>query len=97
MNWIADMPLIDRRGYSTFESIFLFMEQTKEDVIKAVGKNVRKFRKEKKMSIENLSSVASIDYSQLVRIENGKVNTSIYNMFLIAEALNIAIAELLLL
>ncbi len=73
------------------------MVYSKEDIIKAVGKNVRKHRKEKKLTIETLSIKASIDYSQLVRIENGKVNTSIYNMFLIAEALNIATYELLLL
>lgn len=70
------------------------MYHTKENLIKGVGKNIRRIREEKKLSIEHLASQASIDYSQLIRIENGKINTSIYNVYLIAKALEVTVCDL---
>lgn len=70
------------------------MNQSKEELIKNVGKNIRKLREGKKLSIEALASHASIDYSQLIRIENGKINTSIYNAYTIANALGVTVCDL---
>lgn len=70
------------------------MNQTKEDIIKGVGNNIRRFREERNLSIENLASQASIDYSQLIRIEKGKINTSIYNAYTIAQALGVTVCDL---
>jgi len=70
------------------------MYHTKENLIKGVGKNIRRIREGKKLSIEYLASQASIDYSQLIRIENGKINTSIYNVYMIAQALEVTVCDL---
>ena len=66
----------------------------KDEFIKIVGVNIRLLRERKKQSLEDLAIVAGIEYSQLSRIENGKINTTIYSAFNIANALGITIGEL---
>lgn len=56
----------------------------KKQFIENLGNNVRKLRSEKKISIEKLSIKSGISYSQLIRIEKGKINTSIYQLYQIA-------------
>jgi transcriptional regulator with XRE-family HTH domain len=47
------------------------------------------------MSLECLSNETGIGYSQLSRIERGKINTSIYQIYLIIKTLNVPINTLL--
>jgi len=61
----------------------------KDKVIKAFGKNLKKVRQAKQISQEELAYRCDIELSQIGRIERGVINTSISNVFLIAEALNI--------
>ncbi|MEY3208385.1 MAG: Helix-turn-helix domain [Bacteroidota bacterium] len=70
------------------------MELTKEEIKKAIGGNIRKLRIEKKMSIETMAFNAAMDYTQLSRIELGKINTSIYQLYKIAKTLQVSIEEL---
>lgn len=48
----------------------------------------------KKLSIEEVANEAGIEYTQLSRIELGKINTSIYQIYRIAVTLDIEIQEL---
>ena len=66
----------------------------KDEFVKKVGVRIRNKREEKKLTLETLASQAGIDYSQLSRIENGRINTSIYSAYNIAKALGISITEL---
>lgn len=68
--------------------------QNKNEFILKVGSKVRQIRIEKNYSIEKLSLKSGISYSQLIRIEKGKINTSIYQLFQIAQHLEIEIEEL---
>lgn len=68
----------------------------KIEFAKRLGDNIRIQREHKELSMEALAALANMGYSQLSRIENGQINTSIYNLYSIAEALNIHISILLI-
>lgn len=62
---------------------------------KIVGDNVKKYRANAKMSIRALATAALMSPSQIDRIENGEINTSVSTIFAIANALGIKPAQLL--
>lgn len=66
------------------------MEYKRNDkAIKAFGNHLKKIRKELGVSQEELAYRTELELSQIGRIERGVINTSISNVFLIAEVLNI--------
>jgi transcriptional regulator with XRE-family HTH domain len=75
-------------------TIILFMK--KEEFVQKVGHNIRNIREERKITLEKLALEAGIEYSQLSRIEKGKINTSIYSMYNIANALEVSVTEIFL-
>ena len=66
---------------------------TKEKLVIAVGKRIRHIRTDKGLSIEKLALLSGLSYSQVIRIENGKINTSIYQLHLIARTLKVELME----
>ena len=64
------------------------------DGIKAFGRNVRKFRQARKLSMQKLADIAEIEQSQIVRIEAGIINTKLSTILIIAKALQVSPAEL---
>jgi len=70
------------------------MALSKEQVSKIVGSNIRAVRNAKKLSIEKVAFDAGIEYTQLSRIELGKINTSIYHIYKITCSLNIKVPEI---
>jgi len=66
-----------------------------ERILKQIGSNIRKYRRARKISQENLANECGMDYSQLNRMELGKVNFSISYLFRIAKALEISPEELI--
>lgn len=67
--------------------------QSKTVFIENLGNKIRKIRTGKKISIEKLSNKSGISYSQLIRIEKGKINTSIYQLYLISINLEVHIND----
>ena len=67
---------------------------SKEQLTKIVGSNIRAVRNDKKLSIEKVAFEAGIEYTQLSRIELGKINTSIYHIYKIFLVLDIKIPEM---
>ena len=63
--------------------------------LKNIGVKIRECRTLKGFSIENLANECGIDYSQLSRMELGKVNFSVSFLSKIAKSLNIDPKELL--
>ncbi len=59
-----------------------------------IGQRIRKLRLDQKMSIEKLAHEAGIEYTQLSRIELGKINTSIYHIYIISLTLGIELEDL---
>lgn len=71
------------------------MSLNKEELIIRVGKRVREIRLSKGLTLERVAFDAGIDYSQLSRIELGKINTSIYQIYIVSKSLDVPMPELL--
>jgi transcriptional regulator with XRE-family HTH domain len=60
-----------------------------------LGKNVRRFRQQRKLTQEQLAFDAEIDLTYMGGIERGKRNPSLLVMARIADALRVPLAKLL--
>lgn len=65
-----------------------------ERYLKAFGAHLRKVRKSKSMTMMQLAFEADVEYSQVAKIEKGSINTTISTVQALAEAMNLAPAEL---
>ncbi|QIL42645.1 helix-turn-helix transcriptional regulator [Pedobacter sp. HDW13] len=72
----------------------MFLQSDESVQLKAFGENLRKLRKEKKLTMEALANLAEIELSQIYRIETGKINPKLTTILLIAKALNISPKDL---
>ena len=63
--------------------------------LQQIGVKIREARKQKDMSIEALANECGIDYSQVLRMELGKVNFSISYLYKIAGVLRVDAKDLL--
>ena len=66
-----------------------------ELLLKYIGARIREIRIAKQISQEDLAGDCEVDYSQINRMELGKVNFSISNLYRIAKALGVDPKELL--
>ncbi|MCH2489289.1 MAG: helix-turn-helix domain-containing protein [Flavobacteriales bacterium] len=67
----------------------------KEKFLKLLGANVKKVRENKGLSQFKLSIEADIPKNQVGRIERGEINTSIFTLKRIADALQVEVIEFL--
>jgi transcriptional regulator with XRE-family HTH domain len=65
-----------------------------EKGIKAFGEHLRQVRIAKGFTQERLAYASDLEFSQISRIERGIINTSISQVFQIAEALGVPPKEL---
>ena len=70
------------------------IENKKNEIAIIVGNRVRSIRRSKGLTIEQLACDIGVEYTQLSRIERGRINTSIFYLFLITKALNTSFSEL---
>ncbi len=70
------------------------MTDEKKRLADKIGNNIRAIRQRKGMSIEKLAFKSDIGYMQLSRIELGKINTTIYQVFKISKSLEVDLHEL---
>lgn len=61
----------------------------KEKIKQNFGNHLQKLRIDKNLSIRKLASSAGLEYSQVQRIENGKVNIALTTLFALAEGLDV--------
>ena len=67
---------------------------TDKEFINTFGKNLRKIRKEKGLTQQDLANDIDVEISQISRIERGIINTSIATANTLARALKIEVSEL---
>ncbi len=69
----------------------------RDDVfLKALGENIRRIRLENGLTQTELAfKCDDKDYSQINRVELGKVNFSVSHLYLIAQALQVKVKEIL--
>jgi len=66
-----------------------------EEALKQIGNRIREIRTSKHLSQESLANNCGIDYSQVNRMELGKINFGISYLFRIAQALEVNPKDLL--
>lgn len=71
------------------------MEQRAELILQRFGKNVKRFREKKGLSLRELSYNCNIDNSKISKIEKGKVNITLLTLMELCVALEVSPAELL--
>ncbi|MCB9233736.1 MAG: helix-turn-helix transcriptional regulator [Bacteroidia bacterium] len=65
-----------------------------ENFILDFGQNIRKIRLEKGITMEKLAELCNVEYTQIARIERGKINTSISMVKRLGESLGVKVGEL---
>jgi transcriptional regulator with XRE-family HTH domain len=71
------------------------VDKTHYDIfLKELGKQIRRIRKDKGLSMEALAYKTEIEYRQLGRIERGEGNSTVISLMRIAYALQVDIKEL---
>jgi len=58
-----------------------------------LGKNIRRIRCEQSLTVENLANQSGMSYSQVSRIELGKLNPTAYTLFILSKTLNVCPSE----
>ena len=71
------------------------IENKKNQVAITVGNRVRSIRQSKGLTIEQLAFEIGVEYTQLSRIERGRINTSVFQLFLISKALKTCFSEII--
>jgi transcriptional regulator with XRE-family HTH domain len=71
------------------------MSLSKEELTRHIGSRIRAHRNGRNLTIEDLAIAAEMEYTQLSRIERGKINTGIFHIYKIAGSLGIPMHELL--
>lgn len=71
------------------------MRLSKEDFITKIGERVRQIRISKGLTLERVAFDAGMDYTQLSRIELGKINTSIYQIYVVSNSLKVPLTDIL--
>jgi len=68
---------------------------TKESLQIKIGLKIKELRIEKGWNQSDLARACEKDRQAIEKIENGKVNSTIFTLHQIAKALNVAVAEML--
>ncbi len=73
------------------------MLMTKSQFSLFIGSKLRELRISKSITIEQLSFKSGIDTKQITRIELGQINTSIFQIYRISNALSIDLVDIFIL
>lgn len=73
----------------------LLSNTSSKPVALELGQRIRKSRNEKNLTIQALADLVGIEYTQMSRIELGKINTSVLQVCKISRALGINMSNLL--
>jgi transcriptional regulator with XRE-family HTH domain len=66
-----------------------------EHILKEFGKNLRKIRTKRKISLRKLEALADVDHSEIHRLEKGMRNPSLTVIIALAKALEVQLDELI--
>jgi transcriptional regulator with XRE-family HTH domain len=71
------------------------MDFSKDELTRQIGEKIRELRISKNKTIEDIALEAEMEYTQLSRIERGKINTGIYHLYKISKSLGVMLHDLL--
>jgi putative transcriptional regulator len=67
---------------------------SKQELQQAIGKKVIALRSEKNLSQADLARACQKDRQSIERLENGKVNPSVYYLYEVAQALQVPLSQI---
>ena len=70
-------------------------EQSKKKLAKAVGYRIKAARLKANIAQQHLAALCDFEKSNMSRIESGKTNLTVHNLYKITSALGISISSLL--
>ena len=70
--------------------LHLYMSTSKDIFKICLGNNIRKHRFKMGLTVEQLALNAGLTYSQVSRIELGKISTSAFTIYILSQTLNIS-------
>lgn len=73
------------------------MLMTRAEFSRIIGSKLRELRISKSITIEQLSFKSGIDTKQITRIELGQINTSIFQIYRITNALSVDLVDIFIL
>lgn len=65
------------------------MISNKGSFLEKLGANIRRFRKERNMSLDTLAALCDYEKANLSRIESGKTNATVYTLYNISKVMGI--------
>lgn len=68
---------------------------TEEELLKCVGKNIKKYRIQKGILQQDLAAVCNMEIPNMSRIENGRTNPTLKTLLKISSSLGVEIIDLL--
>ena len=71
------------------------MDFSKDELARQIGEKIRELRISRNKTIEDIALEAEMEYTQLSRIERGKINTGVYHLYKISKSLGVMLHELL--
>jgi transcriptional regulator with XRE-family HTH domain len=71
------------------------IKESDKIALKKFGNNLRRLREEKGLTLRELSSACNIDYSNILKIEQGKINITLTTIIDLAAALELNPAAVL--
>lgn len=80
--------------YKLFDDFYFVIKVKNIEFMEAFGKNLKKLRKEAKLTQEDLANDCNISLSQIGRIERGEINTTISTLYVLAQALDLEVSDL---
>ena len=67
----------------------------KEELYKRIGLQIRELRKQKKVTLQELSDRIDIEYNNLIRIEKGRTNPTIGTLYKISSELGVKLKDIM--
>lgn len=68
---------------------------TKEVLNKQIGQRIVELRKQKNWSQSDLARACNKDRQAMEKLENGRVNPTLYSLYEISEALGVSLSQML--
>jgi DNA-binding Xre family transcriptional regulator len=90
---MAYKPLII--SYELTRFVMLMPVRNKDQFAITLGQRIREMRIRKNLSIGQLALESGLDYTQLSRIELGKINTRVFTLYQISRALEVPLDVIL--
>ncbi len=69
------------------------MISNKGPFLEKLGANIRRFRKERNMSLDTLAALCDYEKANLSRIESGKTNATVFTLYNISKVMGIEMCK----